>query len=364
MSGLPDSPQFYLAFAMQKNRKLLRIGITIGDINGIGPELIIRAFQISRLKEICTPIVYGSPRVLNIFRKLLSVEKFSYNVVEFPNQANPRKVSVIDCITNLDDRMEVGKPSLQGGRAAFEALQRGVQDLNAGEIDALVTMPIDKKTIQGEGFDFPGHTEYLAASCEAPDSLMFMVHEHLKIGVVTGHVPVKDISAGISVEGIVRKVKMMHKSLKMDFSIERPRIAVLGLNPHAGDNGLLGTEEQEIINEAIEKCANNKMLVLGPYPADGFFGTAMFKKFDGVLAMYHDQGLIPFKLLAGFEGVNFTAGLPFVRTSPDHGPAYSLAGKEQADISSFLQALYSAIDIHRRREENKELYANPLKQPK
>lgn len=345
---------------MHKNRKVLRIGITIGDVNGIGPELIINAFKNQRLKEICTPIVYGSPRILNVFRKVLSVDKFSYNVIQQPNQAQPRKISVIDCIEDLNDRMEIGRPDAQSGRAAYEALSRAMEDLKAGEIDAMVTMPIDKSVIQSDDFKFPGHTEYLANELDAKGSLMFMVHEHLKIGVVTGHVPLKDVSKNLTVDGIVKKIQLMHDSLKLDFSVPRPRIAVLGLNPHAGDNGLLGKEEKEKISKAVEKCANKRMLVFGPYSADGFFGMGTFKRFDAVLAMYHDQGLIPFKLMAGFEGVNFTAGLSKVRTSPDHGPAFDLAGKNVADPTSFIHALYAAIDIYRRRRENQELFDDAM----
>jgi len=343
-----------------KNRKLLRIGFTLGDINGVGPELLIRAFSNQRLKEICTPIIYGSARVLNLYRKHLSVDKFSYNVIQQPNQAQPRRISVIECIRDLNDRITIGKPNSQSGMAAFDALKAATDDLKAGELDGMVTMPIDKHFIQNDDFQFPGHTEYLAEAFEVKENLMFMVHEHLKVGVVTGHVPLKDVSRHLTVDGIFRKIQMMHDSLKLDFSVSRPRIAVLGLNPHAGDNGLLGKEEKEKISRAIEKASNKRMLVMGPYSADGFFGTGMFKKFDAVLGMYHDQGLIPFKLLAGFEGVNFTAGLPVVRTSPDHGPAFGLAGKGEADPTSTIHALYAVIDIVRRRRENEELTENSI----
>ncbi|MCK5923170.1 MAG: 4-hydroxythreonine-4-phosphate dehydrogenase PdxA, partial [Methylococcales bacterium] len=279
---------------MQKTRKILRIGFSTGDIHGIGPELLIRAFSNQKLKEICTPIIYGSPKVLNVFRKTLSIDKFSYNVIQTPNQAQTRKVSIIDCIDDLHERIELGKPDKQSGLAAAQALTRAVEDLKLGEIDALVTMPIDKHFTQGENFQFPGHTEFLAKHLGVEESLMFMIHEHLRVGVVTGHVPHKDVSRNITTEGIVRKLKLMSNSLKLDFSLTKPRIAVLGLNPHAGDNGLLGKEEKEKISRAIEKCSNERMIVLGPYSADGFFGSGMFKRFDAVLAMYHDQGLIPF----------------------------------------------------------------------
>jgi len=344
---------------MHKPRKVLRIGLSMGDIHGIGPELIIEAFSRQQLREMCTPIVYGSTRVLNVYRKMMNIERFSYNVVQHPDQAQPRKVSVIDCV-DLPDRIEPGKPDQNSGMAAFQALDTATRDLKEGAIDALITLPIDKHFIQNENFQFPGHTEFLAEAFEAKDSLMFMVHDHLKIGVVTGHVPVKDISKELSIDKIVTKIRLMNESLKMDFNLEKPKIAVLGLNPHAGDNGLLGKEEKEKINKAIEKCTQDKMIVLGPYSADGFFGSGMFKKFDGIMAMYHDQGLIPFKLLAGFEGVNFTAGLPIVRTSPDHGPAFGLVGKNTANPDSLIHALYTAIDVFRRRGENQELVANSI----
>lgn len=336
---------------MHKARKILRIGISMGDVNGIGPEFIIRAFKQPHLREICTPIIYGSSRALNVYRKILSVDKFSYNVVQEPKQAQPRKISVIDCVKNLD-RVDAGKPSPEGGRAAFEALERATQDLTTGEIDALVTLPIDKNTIQNDNFRFPGHTEYLAKAFEVEESLMFMIHEHLKVAVATGHLPLKGVSGALTVPLIQNKIKMMITSLRQDFNLEKPRIAVLGLNPHAGDNGLLGKEEKEKISRAIETFPKDKAFVFGPYSADGFFGSGTYKKFDGILAMYHDQGLIPFKLLAGWEGVNFTAGLPMVRTSPDHGLAYDLAGKGTADLTSFIYAIYAAIDLTRRRRES------------
>lgn len=347
---------------MQKIRKVLRIGITMGDFNGVGPELIIKGFLESRLREICTPIVYGSASVLNAYRKLLSADKFSYNVVEQPNQASPKKVSVINCMTDAEN-VEPGRPSLAAGKGAYEALARAVQDLKDGEIDALVTLPIDKHSIQNDAFKFPGHTEYLAEEFGG-ESLMFMVHDFLKVAVVTGHIPHKDVSKAISTEAILKKLRTMNQSLKSDFNFEKPKIAVLGLNPHAGDNGLLGTEDKDKIARAIDEAQRERIFAMGPYSADGFFGSGMFKKFDAVLAMYHDQGLIPFKLMAGFEGVNFTAGLPIVRTSPDHGVAYGIAGKGEADITSFLHAIYKAMDILRERRENLDLQENSLYQAK
>ncbi|MFN8394741.1 MAG: 4-hydroxythreonine-4-phosphate dehydrogenase PdxA [Bacteroidia bacterium] len=348
---------------MQKPRKVLRIGISIGDFNGIGPELVIQGLTEPRLKEICTPIVYGSSKVLNVYRKLLSVDKFSYNVIQQPNQAQPKKVSVIECITNAEN-VEPGKPSAEAGKGAFEALRAAVNDLKAGEIDALVTLPIDKSSIQSPEFQFPGHTEYLAQQFGLDTSLMFMIHDRIRVAVVTGHIPLEKVSKAITVETIMKKLRIMNMSLKTDFNVEKPKIAVLGLNPHAGDNGLLGREDKEKIQKAVEDAQRERIFAMGPYSADGFFGMGTFKKFDAILAMYHDQGLIPFKLMAGFEGVNFTAGLPVVRTSPDHGVAYNLAGKGEADPASFVHAMYKAMDIYRERRDNLDLQEGSLFNPK
>jgi 4-hydroxythreonine-4-phosphate dehydrogenase len=348
---------------MQKTRKLLRIGISIGDFNGIGPELLIQGLTEPRLREMCTPIVYGSAKVLNVYRKLLSAEKFSYNVIQSPNQAQPKKVSLIDCIT-LADNVEPGKPSLEAGKGAFQALHAAVQDLKAGELDALVTLPIDKHSIQSEEFQFPGHTEYLAQQFNAETNLMFMIHDRIKVAVVTGHVPLANVSKAITVELILKKLRIMNMSLKTDFNVDKPKIAVLGLNPHAGDNGLLGREDKEKIQKAVEDAQRERIFAMGPYSADGFFGMGLFAKFDAVLGMYHDQGLIPFKLMAGFEGVNFTAGLSVVRTSPDHGVAYNLAGKGEADPTSFIHAVYKAMDIVRERRDNLDLQEGSIFNPK
>ena len=344
---------------MHKPRKVLRIGISIGDLNGIGPELAIRAFNETKLKDLCTPIIYGSSRVLNVYRKQLKVDKFSYNVIQNPSQAHPKKVSVIDCISN-PDRVEPGVPSTIAGMGAFEALAAAVKDLKAGEIDVLVTLPIDKSTIQNPDFKFPGHTEYLAKEFEADDSLMLMVSENCRMGVVTGHIPVKDVSNALTQQKILSKIKLMHESLKLDFGIERPKIAVLGLNPHAGDNGLIGRDDIDKVQKAVEQAFNSRILALGPFPADGFFQSGQFMTFDGILAMYHDQGLIPFKLISGFEGTNFTAGLSVIRTSPDHGVAYNLAGKGEASLDSFNHAIYTAIDVYRARHEYQEIEADSL----
>ncbi|MEM6764837.1 MAG: 4-hydroxythreonine-4-phosphate dehydrogenase PdxA [Bacteroidota bacterium] len=344
--------------SQQVNRKL-RIGITIGDINGIGPELIIRAFQDSRLKELCVPVLYGSSRVINIYKKILKVNKFHYSVVQKPAQAQLKKLNVIECIPNLE-RIEIGEPSEQGGKAAFLSVKRAVEDAQHGQIDALVTLPVDKSTFQIHEKEFQGHTEYLAKAFGVEDNLMFMVFENFRVGLVTNHVPVKDISRNISQNQIIKKVRIMHKSLIEDFNISRPVIAVLGLNPHAGDNGLLGQEEEETIIPALESLRKEGILIQGPYPADGLFGSMQYQRFDGIMAMFHDQGLIPFKLISGYAGVNFTAGIPFIRTSPDHGVAYDLVGKEIASTESLLQSMYTAIDIYRKRTTYRELAKNAL----
>lgn len=349
---------------MAKSRKpkhtKLRVGITIGDVSGIGPELIIQAFQDQGLKELCIPIVYGSSRVINIYRKVMGIEKFHYIMVQKPSQAQNRKLNIIDCVTDLD-RIDIGKPSEASGKVAYEAVKRAVEDAQHQELDALITLPVDKATFQMHDEGFTGHTELLAEAFNVKDNLMLMVSDELRVGLVTNHVAIKDVSQNISTDRIFRKALMLNRALKEDFAITQPRIAILGLNPHAGDNGLLGKEEEEVIAPAIRELKNKGVKVLGPYPADGFFGSMTYLKFDGVLAMYHDQGLVPFKLIAGYRGVNYTAGMPFIRTSPDHGVAYDIAGKNIADAESLREALYLAIDVHRRRAESDHLHDGALK---
>ena len=342
----------------QNNRKL-KVGITIGDVNGIGPELVIKAFMDQRLKELCIPILYGSSRVLNIYRKVLDVNKFHYIVVPNPSQAQSRKLNIVECIPGLE-RVEIGKASEAGGKAAFLSVKRAVEDAQHQELDALVTLPVDKATFQKHDTEFAGHTELLAKAFNVSENLMFMVSDAIKIGTVTNHLPVSEVARNLSTERIVEKVRLMHASLEKDFSILRPMIAVLGLNPHAGDKGLIGPEENDIISPAVEQLNEQGIRAFGPYPADGFFGSMTYQKFHGVMAMYHDQGLIPFKLLTGYSGVNFTAGIPFVRTSPDHGVAYDIAGKGTADAESLRQAIYLAIDVHHNRSMNADLQENAL----
>lgn len=331
----------------------------MGDACGIGPELVVSAFQDRRLKEVCVPILYGSSRVLNIYRKVMDVEKFHYVMVQQPSQAQFRKLNVIDCVPNLD-RIEIGQASEAGGKVAQLSVKRAIEDAQHQQLDAIVTLPVDKAMFQKHDADFKGHTELLAQAFNVPDNLMFMVSDELRVGLVTNHVPISEVSANLTTERIIDKALMMDQSLRHDFSIQSPMIAILGLNPHAGDTGLLGKEDDEIIAPAIRELKHKGVRVMGPYPADGFFGSLKYRKFDGILAMYHDQGLIPFKLIAGYSGVNYTAGIPIVRTSPDHGVAYDIAGKGIADAASLRESIFLAIDVYRRRSENLDLEANKL----
>lgn len=335
------------------------IGITIGDPNGIGMEVILKTLVDNRMHQICTPVIYGSSKIISFYRKTLNIAEFNYNSVKNAEGILHKKLNVINCWED-EVKLEPGLNTEAGGKYAFLSLEHATQDLLDNKIDALVTAPINKENIQKSGFKFAGHTEYLADKCKATGHLMFMVSEGLKVAVVTGHVALKDIPAGLSPEKIIQKLNLMNQSLKEDFGIVKPRIAVLGLNPHASDNGIMGTEERDIIIPAINKAKEAGLFVYGPYAADGFFASTVIKEFDAVLAMYHDQGLVPFKALAFDSGVNYTAGLPIVRTSPDHGTAYDIAGKNLANEGSFRHAVYTAIDILAKRAEYKELNANPL----
>ncbi|UII21089.1 4-hydroxythreonine-4-phosphate dehydrogenase PdxA [Fulvivirga ligni] len=331
-----------------------RIGITLGDINGIGPEVTIKALRDNRLLNYITPVIYGSTKVLSYYRKALKIEDFNYTQVKDDGKFQSRKVNVINCWNEMIE-IKTGEVTPEGGKASFNALEKATAHLKEGYIDALVTAPINKDNIQNDNFKFAGHTEYLTSKFGAEDSLMFMTTENLKIGVVTGHLPLKDVSKKLNKDLLLKKYSIMEQSLINDFGIMKPKIAILGLNPHAGENGLLGKEENELIIPVINKLKNEGKLVYGPFPADGFFGKNDYSKFDAVLAMYHDQGLIPFKTLAFENGVNFTAGLPIIRTSPDHGTAYDIAGKNIASASSMLHAIYMAKDICTIHEDRKEM---------
>ncbi len=338
----------------------IKIGISHGDINGISYEVIMKAFMDARVLEMCTPIVYGSPKIAAYHRKALNMEQLSFNHIKSPHEAHPKKANIINCVDE-NTRVELGKSTEMAGESSFRALDRAVSDLKKGWFDILITAPINKDNIQRENFHFPGHSEFLAEQFRVKDYLMLMVSETMKIGVVTTHVPLAEVSAKLSQELILSKIRIMSDSLIQDFSLSKPRIAVLGLNPHAGDNGFLGKEEETMIIPAIRQARDEGIIALGPYPADGFFGTSEYLKFDAILAMYHDQGLIPFKLTSFHRGVNFTAGLPVVRTSPAHGTAYDIAGEDKASPESFLQAVYLGIDIFKNRQLYRELSKNPLK---
>ncbi len=342
-----------------ENKQII-VGITHGDINGIGYEVIIKSLLDSSIFDIFVPVVYGSPKVAAYHRKALNIENFSFNSIHDPGEAHNKRANIINCLSD-DVRVELGKSTPHSGEAAFIALERAVNDLKDGKIDVLVTAPIDKRYIQSANFNFPGHTEYLKSKFGVDEVLMFMINENMKVGIVTGHVPLKEVPGLITVDDILRKLRIMNNSLIVDFAIRKPCIAVLGLNPHAGDNSLLGNEEAEIIVPAIQKARDEGIMAFGPFSADGFFGAGMFYKFDAVLAMYHDQGLIPFKALSFDTGVNFTAGLPIVRTSPAHGTALSIAGKGEASENSFRHAIYLACDIYRNRKMYAEISRNTLK---
>jgi len=340
-------------------KKNIRVGISQGDINGIGYEVIIKCLADPRINELCTPIVYGSPKVAAFHRKNILIENFSFHQIRNASEANNKRANLIN-VLNDNVKVEPGQSTKEGGEGAYLALKKAVEDLKSNQIDVLVTAPINKDNIQNDGFKFPGHTEFLASHFESRNELMLMVSDIMKIGVVTGHVALNKVSSLIKKELVLSKIQIIHKSLKIDFGIQQPRIAVLGLNPHNGDNGLIGDEEQKEIIPAIAEARNNKILAFGPYAADGFFGSGAFKKYDAILAMYHDQGLVPFKALNFDEGVNYTAGLPIVRTSPAHGTAYELVGKNIATPTSFRQAMFLACDIYKNREAYKELTSNVL----
>ncbi len=336
------------------------IGITCGDSNGVGPELIIDIFSDNRILKYCTPVIYGNSKIFSKYRKLLHNQKFNFTVIDNISKLTKKRVNFIE-VDQSDSEIEPGKITKESGQIALKALQRATQDALDGHIQALVTAPINKDNIQSENFKFPGHTEYLAEKNNVKDHLMLMTSDDLKIGVVTGHIPLKFVSEQISAESIIKKAKVLHASLKNDFGVIRPKIAILGLNPHAGENGLLGQEDIDVIIPAINKLKEEEnILAFGPLGADGFFGTQQYKNYDGVLAMYHDQGLIPFKTLAFDRGVNFTAGLSIIRTSPDHGTAYDLAGKGTADTGSMREAIYAAIDIYHARKGVKATYNNEV----
>ena len=342
---------------MKNKQNKIKVGISVGDLNGIGPEIILKTFRDHRMFDLCTPIVFASTKAMSYHRKLLKMDLPIHGIVNI-SQAFPNKLNVLN-LWKEPVPIHVGKPDPEIGKYAVDSFKKAVAALKEGQIDVLVTAPFDKKSIQSDEFDFPGHTDYLAQELEG-NALMFMVTDELKVGLVTDHVPIKYVAGQITGDKIKDKVVTMEKSLIQDFGIEKPKIAVLGLNPHCGDGGIIGTEENEVIRPSIKELQDENHLVFGPYPADGFFGSDNYRKFDGVLAMYHDQGLIPFKTLSFGKGVNFTAGLNRIRTSPDHGTAYDIAGKNLAQPDSFREAIYKALDIFRKRKEYTELTENVL----
>ena len=341
--------------------KNIKVGITQGDINGIGYEVILRTLEDNRMLELCTPVIYGSAKIASFYRKLLELPQIPFTQIEDPDQADTPANYIIN-VVGEDVRPEPGAETKAAGEAALAALERAVADLKEGKIDILVTAPINKHNIHGDNFRFPGHTEFLEeAAGDGHQALMIMASDTMRVALATVHVPLQEVSALITTDLITSKIEQLAGSARRDFSVVKPRVAVLSLNPHAGDQGVIGTEEADIIKPAIEAAKNKKIQVYGPYPADGFFGSSAYTHFDAILAMYHDQGLVAFKSLAGANGVNFTAGLPFVRTSPDHGTAYDIAGKGVADPESFRQAIYMGIDIWRNRKNYLEMTHNPLR---
>lgn len=344
------------------SEQLIRVGITHGDINGIGYEVILKALNDPRMTEMCTPVIYGSAKIAAFYRKNIDMQPVQLTQAASADEIRNGAVNIINVVPD-DVKVEPGVDTRTAGEAAYTALERAVADLRAGRIDVLVTAPINKHNIQSDTFTFPGHTEYLEAALagEGEKALMVMCSDDMRVALVTTHMPLSRVPAAITREGIVDKLRVFNRSLIRDFGVHAPRIAVLSLNPHAGEDGLLGTEEKEIIAPAIEDARGKKILAFGPYAADGFFGSGIYHRFDGVLAMYHDQGLAPFKALAMECGVNFTAGLPYVRTSPDHGTGYDIAGKGAASEQSMRSAIYAAIDIYRNRRREDEATANPLR---
>ena len=338
----------------------VRLGISQGDINGVGYEVILKTFSDSRMFDICTPILYGSTKVASYHKNLLALHQdLPFNAIREAREAVDRRFNVIN-LTNDEIKIDIGKSTEVGGEQSRLSLDRVCDDLRNGDVDVLVTAPINKKNIQAPGFDFPGHTEYLSHQFGC-SSLMMMVCDRIRIGIVTNHLALKDVPAAITHNLLFDKLMLMNESLKRDFGVPMPKIAVLALDPHAGDNGVIGSQDMTVVKPVIDEVQGKGVLAYGPYPSDGFFGSSEFNKFDGVLALYHDQGLIPFKLMSFTEGVNYTAGLPYVRTSPAHGTGYDIAGKDKASEQSFRSAVYLACNILRNRREYDELTADPLK---
>ena len=346
------------------NNKPVIVGITQGDGNGIGYEVIIKALADPRILESFTPVIYGSSKIFGFYKKLIhNLDQLDTNVISSAKDAHPRRINIVNCLPD-NIFVEPGQPTPEAAKAAMTSLEWAVKDIRRGDIDVLVTAPINKKAMVNEGFGYTGHTEYLQNAFGVRDIAMFMVSQTMKVGVVTGHIPLKDVPSSISPQKIISKLHLLNESLKRDFGVDMPKIAVLSLNPHCGDGGLLGDEEQNIIRPAVEEAVNQGILAFGPYSPDGYFGLGEYSKFDATLAMYHDQGLEPFKALSFSDGVNFTAGLPIVRTSPDHGTAYDMAGRDAADPLSMRASIFTAIDIYRNRIKYDNLLRGKMQERK
>lgn len=341
---------------MDKTDKII-VGISIGDLNGIGIEVILKTFEDKRMLDFCTPVLFGATKVISYHKKALGIETPVHGITSI-SQISHSKINILN-IWKEDVKIDLGSATKESGEYAAKSLASAIEHLKENKVDVLLTAPINKENIQSEEFNFPGHTEYLEANLEGK-SLMILMTNELRIGLITGHIPIAKVAESITPELIKSKVETMHNSLKQDFGISRPKIAVLSLNPHCGDNGVIGKEDDEIIKPTIEEIKETGKLVFGPYAADGFFGSETYKQFDGVLATYHDQGLAPFKALSFGKGVNFTAGLNHVRTSPDHGTGYDIAGKNLANSSSFTEALFTALQVFNCRNDYKEITKNPL----
>ncbi|MGA8855039.1 MAG: 4-hydroxythreonine-4-phosphate dehydrogenase PdxA [Christiangramia sp.] len=341
-----------------KQGEMIKLGISIGDLNGIGSEIVLKTFEDSRMLDFCTPIIFASSKIINFLKKHYKLS-LNFQGIDHPSKAIDGKINVMN-VWKENVNIKFGEEDTKIGDFAFKSLEAATSALKKDEIDVLVTAPINKATIQSDKFKFPGHTDYLAQELGG-ESLMFMITDNLKIGLLTDHVALKDIASVITPELIEKKIKIIQATLKQDFRVQKPRIAVLGINPHSGDNGVIGKEDEETLKPTIQKIRDRGDLVFGPYSADSFFGSKNYKNFDAVVASYHDQGLIPFKTLSFGRGVNFTAGLKKVRTSPDHGTAFEIAGKNEANINSFKEAVFKAIEIYKAREEYKGLTENPLK---
>jgi len=338
----------------------LTVGITQGDGNGIGYEVIIKALADERVLDMFTPVIYGSSKIFGFYKKQIhNIDNINTNVITSAKDIHPKRVNILNCLPE-NVFVEPGQPTSESAKSAMTALKVAVEDIKAGNIDVLVTAPINKRAMVNEGFGYTGHTEYLEQEFGVDEVAMIMVSDQLKVGVVTGHIPLRDVEKSISTEKIIKKLRLMKASLERDFGINQPKIAVLGLNPHCGDGGLLGDEEQQIILPAVQQAVSEGINAFGPYSPDGFFGLGNYSKYDAVLAMYHDQGLTPFKALAFEQGVNFTAGLPIVRTSPDHGTAYDMAGRDLADPHSMMASIYTAIDVYNNRVAYDDLQANKM----